>query len=93
MTIVSTSMRTRWVTAFVFLLLAATALFVIGVAVERSNGHTESTPTSTTSVPSDEGDTSEHSDEANTGAQTGEGTRRQVRKSSASTPKARPWSS
>ena len=52
--------------------LAATALFVVGVTVERSNGHTESTPASTTSVPFDEGDTSEHSDEGSTGEHTDE---------------------
>jgi len=53
--------------------LAATALFVVGVTVERSNGHTESTPASTTSVPFDEGDTSEHSDEGSTGEHSDEG--------------------
>jgi hypothetical protein len=34
--------RDRWVTLFVTLLLAAAAAFVIGVAVERDQGHAES---------------------------------------------------
>ena len=62
----------RWVRLFVAFLLAATAAFVIGVAVERSQEHREPAGTSETpetpiagepGTPADDGDVGEHGEE------------------------------
>jgi hypothetical protein len=61
----------RWVAAFIILLLASAAVFVIGVAVERNQTHTETTATAPhTEAGTDSGETQPepgegaHSDES-----------------------------
>ncbi len=65
--------RDRWVTLFVTLLLAAAAAFVIGVAVERDQGHAESAH-SQSPVPS-AGEAGNHSEagEGGSHSEAGEG--------------------
>jgi hypothetical protein len=58
--------RGRWVTLFVALLLAAAAAFVIGVAVERDQGHAESAH-SQSPVPS-AGEVGNHSEAGEAGS-------------------------
>ena len=57
--------RTRWAAVFALLIVLATALFVVGVAVERNQGHTEAAPSSTESDEHSEGEPGEgsHSEE------------------------------
>lgn len=53
--------RSRWATIFAVLLLAATALFVVGAAVERGQGHAETTSTSTAATENAGGEAGEGS--------------------------------
>jgi hypothetical protein len=58
--------RGRWVTLFVVLLLAATAAFVLGVALERNEGHRERAATAQSSSHAERTEGSESAENGST---------------------------